>query len=383
MPDIILCNVNSCTQCQACVQACPKACITMVEAKDGFSVPYIDTARCINCGICMKACHVISDARSYNRPLKTYACWTASKYDREKSSSGGAFSILARNILSMGGVVFGAYMNKELQVHHIWIDNVDDLYKLQGSKYVQSCLNNTYRDVRKFLLEGKPVLFTGTPCQVSGLLCFLRKSYENLYTCDIICHGVPSQKSFDTYTNKIGIRENSSDVSFRYTKGWGFQMAYVDSRSHKRKILSPYKAYYFRAFNAGLMTSEACYSCLYSRVERVSDVTIADYWGIGRMGSFDYPIQRGISLLLVNRGRIEPLLNESKDLMKVERPLQEAINGNYNLTHPTQRPEGRDSYYMDAQNLSIKELIKKYSIVASCKDYLRIVKQVVFSCIRR
>lgn len=383
MSDIVLCDVNSCTQCQSCVQSCPKACITMTEARDGFYVPQIDTASCIGCGICLKACHVISDNVSYNGPLKTYACWTSSKSDREKSSSGGAFSIIARKILSMGGVVFGAYMNNGLQVRHIWIDKEDDLYKLQGSKYVQSSLSDTYSEVHKFLLEKVPVLFTGTPCQISGLLSFLRKPYDDLYTCDIICHGVPSQKSFDTYIDKIGIREICTEVGFRYTKGWGYQLTYTDSLSNNKKILWPPKAYYLKAFSDGLMTSEACYSCRYSRVERVSDVTLADFWGIGAMEPFDYPTRQGVSLLLVNRERIIPLLNDCQNLMKVERQLQEAINGNYNLTHATQRPEGRDSYYMDSQRMSVRKLTEKYAITASCKDYLRIIKQVVFSWIYR
>ena len=383
MSDIVLCDVNTCTQCLSCVQSCPKACITMTEAKDGFYIPEIDTARCVKCGVCVKACHVISDKVSYNRPLKTYACWTSSTSDREKSSSGGVFSVLARKILSRGGVVFGAYMNEELQVRHIWIDNEDDLYKLQGSKYIQSSLSDTYCEVRKFLSDGVPVLFTGTPCQISGLLCFLRKAYDNLYTCDIICHGVPSQKAFDTYIDKIGIRDVSTDVSFRYTKGWGYQLAYTNSLSNTKKILWPPKAYYLKAFSDGLMTSEACYSCQYSRVERVSDITIADFWGIGKMEPFDYPTRQGVSLLLVNRDRIIPVLDDCQDLMKVERQLQEAIIGNYNLTQATQRPGGRDSYYMDSQSMSVRKLTKKYAITASCKDYLRIIKQVIFSWIYR
>ena len=182
-----------------------------------------DITKCTQCYACMKACHRLTEKVQYRTPKKTYACWTKNELDRRRSSSGGAFSILARTILNEGGIVYGASMCEDLKVRHIGIESTDDIIRLQGSKYLQSYLGNTYKEVRAHLRDGRKVLFTGTPCQVGGLLTFLHREYENLYTCDVVCHGVPSQKAFDIYIDKIGIRGKCKNFNFRFTEGWEFQ----------------------------------------------------------------------------------------------------------------------------------------------------------------
>ena len=162
----------------------------MEDSGDGFRIPRIDHDLCIECGLCVKTCHRLSPISEPQLPLKTLACWTKRDEDRRKSSSGGAFSVLAREVLSKNGVVFGATMDSDLQVKHIYIDKEEDIVKLQGSKYVQSYLGDTYKQVRDALKQNKLVLFTGTPCQVGGLLTFLHIKYDNLLTCDFVCHGV-------------------------------------------------------------------------------------------------------------------------------------------------------------------------------------------------
>lgn len=380
MNKIELCDIHSCTQCYACLNACPKDCISMQEAKDGFSLPVIDRDKCVECAACMKACHRLTNGIQYQMPQKTYACWTTNLPDRKRSSSGGAFSILARKVLSEGGVVYGASMCEDLQVRHIAIDSTDDIIHLQGSKYLQSYLGNTYKDVRTQLRSGRKVLFTGTPCQVGGLLTFLRRDYENLITCDVVCHGVPSQKAFDIYIDRIGLRGKCKNFNFRFTEGWGFQLssqlvAPTKDGASNKKLISPKNAYYLRAFTKGLMFCEACYTCAYARPERVSDVTLADYWGLGVMKPFNHPTYQGISLLLVNSDKALSLLNECPDLFFEERPFEEAIKGNHNLSHTSGRPDGRDTYYEDAKTMAIPALSAKYGIKASARDYLRLLKQ--------
>ena len=147
----------------------------MLDAGEGFCIPHIDHEACAECGACMRACHRMEPHVEYNQPLHTLACWTKNDTDRKKSSSGGAFSVLARKVLSMGGVVFGVTMDKDLKVKHICVDRAENIYLLQGSKYVQSYLGDTYKKVREYLKADRRVLFTGAPCQVSGLLTFLRK----------------------------------------------------------------------------------------------------------------------------------------------------------------------------------------------------------------
>lgn len=304
MTKIRLCSFDQCTQCHACKSACAKGCITFVESNAGFHIPQIDLNNCVECGACMKVCHKLSPIVEYRKPVQTLACWTKKQRDREHSSSGGAFSVIAKSVLDAGGVVFGASMCEDLKVRHISIEKKEDIVLLQGSKYVQSYLGDTYKKVKETLRNGRKVLFTGTPCQVAGLLTYLHRPYGNLLTCDVVCHGVPSQKAFDIYIDKIGIRDKARNFNFRFTKGWGFQLSmqltsnkYGDS---KRILIPPKNAYYLRAFTSGLMFSEACYSCSYAQLRRVSDFTLADYWGLGMMKPFNHPTHKGVSLVLVN-----------------------------------------------------------------------------------
>lgn len=379
---IELCDINTCTQCKACVQICPKHCITMVDASDGFKLPSIDRNICIKCGLCMRSCHKITPNLNFNIPIANFACWTKSISDRKKSSSGGAFSVLARHILSQGGVVFGASMSSDLKVRHIAISDECELAKIQGSKYVQSDIGNTYSEARDLLHNGQTVLYSGTPCQIAGLKTFLRKPYDNLYTCDIICHGVPSQKAFDIYLNKIKAASNFSDFKFRFTEGWGFQLSglleapSLDGASIK-KIISPMKSYYLRAFTKGLMFDESCYTCPYACTERISDITLGDYWGIGELKPFNHSTKHGVSCMLINTERGLTLCNNCNGFEYEIRPLEEAVKGNHNLSHTSERPKGRNTYFIDAINMSIKQLSKKYGISATWRDYLRIIKQVL------
>lgn len=384
MGKIQLCDKFECTQCMACVNACPKHCITMVDAGEGFDVPQIDKDACIECGVCMKACHRMSSITKYQIPLKTLACWTKNGEDRKKSSSGGAFSVLARKVLSEKGVVFGATMDANLQVKHISIDKVEDIVKLQGSKYVQSFLGNTYKQVREQLRQERLVLFTGTPCQVGGLLTFLRKRYDNLITCDMVCHGVPSQRAFDAFCDRTHIKGTCQGVSFRFTAGWGYQLARElvvqpvgDSNSTHfvRKVVNPRNAWYMRAFNKGLMFNEACFSCAYAKPQRISDFTMADFWGLGAKIPFNHSTFRGVSMLLVNNHRAMDIINDCPDLYHEERTLKEAIEGNYNLSHNSERPVGRDTFIQDMQTMDSRALVIKYGIKESPRDYLRLLKQ--------
>lgn len=369
----------------ACVNTCPKGCITMVDAGEGFCIPQINREDCSECGACMRACHRIEPSMQYYTPLHTLACWTKNDSDRKKSSSGGAFSVLARKVLDMGGVVFGATMDRNLQVKHISIDKVEDIYLLQGSKYVQSYLGDTYLNVRKHLKEGRQVLFTGTPCQVGGLLTFLRKKYDNLITCDMVCHGVPSQRAFNAFCERTHLSGTCDGIGFRFTEGWGFQLSRElvaptkagDSNSTcvKRKPVCPSKAWYMRAFNKSLMFNEACYTCAYTTPQRVSDFTMADYWGLGTKTPFNHPTYRGVSMLLVNNKIAWGMLQNYSDLFYEERTLEEAIEGNHNLSHCSPRPAGRDTFIEDIQRMNHTELMKKYGIQASLRDYLRLLKQ--------
>jgi len=348
----------------------------------GFYVPEIDREACVECGACMKACHQLNQTKTKQIPLHTYAAWSLDNDIRTSSSSGGVFSEIARFVFDKDGIVVGAVMSEELKVCHTFASNMKELFAMRGSKYVQSDLTGVYVKVKDYLKEGKFILFTGTPCQVGGLFAFLKKDYDHLLTCDLVCHGVPSQKSFDIYCEKIGLKNKVSEVSFRYTKGWGLQMATrghweypSQSADYKWKNISPKKSYFLRAFTSGLMFNEVCYSCKYATPERISDFTIADFWGIGSKAPFCHSSKKGVSLLLVNTGKAQRVIDCCPQLYVEERSLEEAVIGNHNLANCSERPVLRDNYFGDAATMPLKELLKKYKLQPSWKDYIRPIKR--------
>ena len=187
---------EKCVGCKSCEQSCPKHCISMVENKEGFWYPSVDEKSCIECKVCLKKCPVENTEFHRNEPHKVWAWRNKNDVDIMRSASGGAADSAAKTILQMGGVVYGAAYDEQLAVSHIEVTDEAEREKLQSSKYVQSDPKDSYTKVKQRLSEGKTVLFTGTPCQIAGLYAFLGGNPENLYTVDLICHGVPSPKFF-------------------------------------------------------------------------------------------------------------------------------------------------------------------------------------------
>ena len=221
-----LAKTESCTGCMACMNACAKGAIKFIADEEGFLQPVVDGDKCIDCHLCERSCPEIQNQYHYNQgDVDVYAGWNIS--DRKVSSSGGAFSSIARFVLEKGGVVYGAFLDEHLDCKHIEVDNIEGLNKLRGSKYMQSTIGLTFKSAKKNLLAGKYVLFSGTPCQISGLLTYLGKNYDNLVTMDLVCHGVPSNALFKKYIakleNRLGFAENErvANYEFRRRDGWG------------------------------------------------------------------------------------------------------------------------------------------------------------------
>lgn len=366
-----LADASQCTGCSACFNSCGKNAISMEESPEGFLFPKINQNLCVNCGQCEKKCPVVNSTVGTESYIPSvYAMWSIP--DREKSSSGGAFSAFARYVLDRKGTVFGAAYDENFNLRHVAVDTLDGLDALRGSKYIQSRIGDTFKQVKAALLDDRYVLFCGTPCQVDGLKKFLTKDYERLITLDLACHGAPSNKVFKSYLDKLEKRlfahKNGLRISqfeFRRREGWGYAPTVI-ANDGKNVPLYGIDALYMEAFNACAIFRESCYSCKYSSLSRVGDCSIADFWGIGRHGiPFNHDVLKGVSLLMVNTekgGRVVDVLDE---VFMEQRSLEEALCENHNLKKTSPKHEKRNAIIKDFVDATIplEEINKRYHIV--------------------
>lgn len=329
-------NKQDCCCCWACVQVCPRQCISVNEDEEGFLYPRVDRDSCIDCSLCEKVCPILNEGVP-REPLKVYAAKNPKEDIRRQSSSGGVFTLFAEKIIDEGGVVFGARWNDNWEVVHGFATKKEDLAAFRGSKYVQSKIGSSFNDAQSFLKQGRQVLFSGTPCQIAGLRLFLRREYDNLITVDFICHGVPSPgvfrwylqeelNSFTQHSSKDSLkskllytipRERFSlpsgvkidDIRFRdKQKGWkefGFALDLSATTSagfeNKESFFIDQKDYTFlKGLNYILRPS--CYECKQRSLRSGSDITIADFWGIYTLFP-NYDDNLGISAVMVNTNK--------------------------------------------------------------------------------
>ena len=295
-------NKEDCCGCGACVQRCPKHCISMCEDSEGFYYPNVDKNLCIDCGLCEKVCPVIHKSSS-REPLRVYAGKNPNERVRLQSSSGGIFTLLAEYFIRENGVVFGARFDNEWGVVHDYTETIDGIVAFRSSKYVQSKINSCYSQAEIFLKKGKRVLFTGTPCQIAGLKKFLRKDYDNLLAVEIFCHGVPSQKVWKVYLKDLSNKQLDgsvpSAISFRdKTTGWRSYSFSIDYGS-KHFIQASSKNLYMKGFLSHLYLRPSCHKCPAKQLSSDSDLSIGDYWGINKLKP-GWDDGKGTSAILVN-----------------------------------------------------------------------------------
>lgn len=294
---------KECCGCSACASICPKHCITMTEDHEGFLYPNVDENTCISCGLCEKVCNELHpyDTRE---PLQVLAAINKNEEVRLKSSSGGIFYILAEKTIREGGVVFGARFDEKWQVVIDYAEDMKNVEAFMGSKYVQARIDKAYIDAKRFLSEGRQVLFSGTPCQVAGLRKFLRKPYINLLSVDFVCHGTPSPKVWRMYLDEVVKKSQSvSNVEFRNKdKGWKkfcFKLKYNED-DKTLSLLSPYpENHYMKAFLKDIILRPSCYACKAKGCSSQSDITIADFWGIETVFP-EMDDDKGTGLVFVN-----------------------------------------------------------------------------------
>ncbi len=362
----MLCSRENCTGCFACYNICPREAITMEEDEYGYIYPIINNDKCINCKLCEKSCPSLNKI-NLKYPIKCYAARTKDEAILKKSTSGGIATLLAQKIIENGGVVYGAAYNDKCEVNHIRIDDINELDRLQGSKYVHSYIKDAFQSVKKDLLTSKNVLFIGTPCQVAGLRKYLVKKYDNLYTVDIICHGVPSQKFLKEEVKRLNNDSLNIDrVNFRDKEFNCYTFSIV---KNKKNIYSQSwnENPYFYTFMDSITYRENCYNCLYAKPERVSDITIGDFWGLKYDSIFYNDREKGVSVVLIITDRGNKLIDLIKSQINIEeREIDEAINGNTQLRQPSKR-----SKYVDKFKLIYKKNNFFYETYRkTCKKHL-------------
>lgn len=326
-----ICDKKACTGCSACMNACPKKAIKMDYDEHGFLAPIVDNEKCVSCGLCREICQANKQVKK-NQLIKVYACKNKNEKIRLSSSSGGIFQEFAEVIISKNGNVYGAVFDENFKVIHKKVNNLLDIEKVKKSKYVQSDMKNVIQEIRQDILEEKQVLFSGTPCQVQALNSRGLRQKENLYTVDLVCHGVPSPKIFEEYKKFLESKYNSKivDINFRWKDEESTQNIKIIFENGEEYISNKEKGdIFYNLFLEDLILRDSCYSCQYRELNRVSDISIADFWGIEKGKYKDFYDKKGISLVLINTEKGLELFNSIKEKIEfVEIEDRDFINFN-------------------------------------------------------
>lgn len=371
-----LARYTECTGCQACTNICSKNAVQMKQNTEGFFFPEIDKNLCVDCGKCEAVCpvksvHTIySDKKEHSKP-KLYAASNKDFATRYSSSSGGIFTLLADEILKMGGVVFGAGYGEDFSICHGFIEDRKDISRFQTSKYVQSYIGDVFRICRTFLNEGRWVLFSGISCQIDGLYQFLGKDYKNLITVDLICSGNTSPGVWKKYLAYMEEKKRAKifQVNFRDKKyGWDrycLHICFSSGREYRRIFANDPWAYFFLHHQS---LRECCYECPYKDYRHGTDFVLGDFWGV------QYTLPElyddcGLSFVLVNNEKAAELWNRvSESVQKRELPLDMLEKHNMAIVSSASRPSDREAFFEDYKVMNFKELARKYTHIPMWKQ---------------
>lgn len=363
-----ICKKDKCTGCFACYNICPAKCISMQEDKYGELHPVVDESKCLHCNACIKSCPN-NNVLDFHYPNHCYASWVADDKMRRICASGGIGSIMSEYIIKHEkGKVYGTQYNSNLEPHTVGGNTEADIERFKGSKYVQSVVGDAFKDIKADLRNGINVLYIGTPCQIAGLKTFLKRDYDNLITVDLICHGVcPTTylKQEIAYLKKKHRIKSITDIRFRGNDNNNFCLS-LWNRQDLLYRKSAYCDYYLGGFLWGVSMRENCYSCNYARPERISDITIGDFIGLGNKEPFNYKA-KNVSSVFINTEKGKRFYNEVSvnmpDLVNVERKYEERLEYKPSLLEPFKRDlknkEFRQKYIEYGFPLAIRKTIRK------------------------
>lgn len=350
-----------CTDCGACRQICPVSAISQKENDEGFLYPWVSYDKCIQCGKCVDVCPVINPLSTNSSEPKCYAGYTSDDIRLDRSSSGGVFSALAKHILDEDGYISGVVFDEHFKACHIVSNDPSDVFRMRGSKYVQSDTQNVYREIEQLLKYNKKVLFTGVSCQVAGLKAYLGKQYDNLCCVDILCHGVSSPGVFRKYLEEeVGINK-IQDIQFKNKKSEGWRKPYIHIESEAgvmHQFLEENE--YARVFLNNVINRNCCAECQFQKIPRQGDLTIGDFWGIEDCNP-ELDDNKGVSVILVNSEKGQTLLeNCKKDFMVLrEERLEDAIVKNPNIVSSSIPHPARRKFFEYNKRFSVSKSARK------------------------
>ncbi len=318
-----ICEKSYCVGCGACAASCPKNCIEMKEDEFGFLYPKVNEELCANCGKCKAVCPVNASVDK-SKASAVYACYSNDEKERKSCTSGGAATILSKMVVSSGGVVYGSALTDK-GIKHIRIDNALGLEKIKGSKYVQSPIFEILMPLKADLEKERTVLFIGTPCQAAAIRSFLGKPYDNLIVVDLICTGVPPQKML--YEN-LGISPSDAKKMI-FRDETGSRLTAIDDKGGLFYQKPSKEDLFYMGFANKLTFRPSCYLCEFASEDRTSDITLGDFWGLGKTVPFEESQKDGVNCVFLNTSKGEKVFAAAKDKMFAkEREISEAISGN-------------------------------------------------------
>lgn len=387
-------NKHDCCGCEACVQACPKQCISFEQDNEGFSYPQVDINTCIECGICLKVCPISNDKKQ-NLGKKIWAAQDNDERKRKESSSGGIANMLAEKIIDEGGIVFGVCMSNVCEAVHSYAETKEQLASFSGSKYLQSKIGKSFKRIKCLLKTDRKVLFFGTPCQVSGLKRFLGREYSNLITVDFICHGVPSPGVFKWYlqekinkftqskksettinSNKTAIFKDSlkipeglriTDICFRDKReGWknfGFSISFVETNvDGLQNVVSFFESKkdnpFLKGFIADLYLRPSCHQCRFRNFYNESDITLADFWGQDVLFP-EFDNDTGVSCVIIKSNIGEQLFSSIENVKKEEKSIEQVIRFNKSLVISKHENFRRYKFWRQIGKYSFQESVDR------------------------
>lgn len=350
---------ENCVGCGACVDSCHKHAVSLSADEEGFSYPKVDSALCVDCGLCEKVCPVINVSRlktdNYSTP-KAFVCYHNDPSVRFQSTTGGVYSAFAEKVLSEKGYISGAVWTSEFGAVHIVSNDRADLERIRGSKYFQSDSTGLYAKVKKLLLTGEKVMVCGTPCQMAALRTYLgNKDYENLIVVDFICCCINSPKVFRAYLDDLEKRYNSRIVSYHPKNkeygGWhnfAFKAVFQNGEIyHENRRNDPFTDCFIGLHVAA---RPSCYDCKFKTLPRLADITIADFWGIEDVDP-EWDSENGTSLVLVNNKKGEEFFAGLGPLVSCkEEDFELSVKSNQHIRESVSYPTvNRAQFYKDLE----------------------------------